>query len=249
MRPRATTSSPRSRRLKSRSFSSAKSKGFAPDDDEPTPILKQQLTRAREKAGGSANLADPVFRRIVWAPKILDVPWQPSGPAVERDPLKVLERFDAQIATDKIDGDILSKFIEFLFQYLSQTAPRRATPAPRNGKLEVYLAYHSADEDYAGAVVEALRQSPVKIQVPAAGSDAETRRYNDDLLTKCDAITLCWANASEVWVRSEADRLKDWETLGRKQQFARRSSDRRAAAGPAQASPVHADSVPGRAIR
>ena len=197
--------------------------GFAPDDDEPTPILKQQLTRAREKAGGSANRADPVFRRIVWAPKILDVPGQPAGPAVERDPLKVLERFDAQIATDKIDGDILSKFIEFLFQYLSQTAPRRATPAPPNGKLEVYLAYHSADEDYAGAVVEALRQSPVKIQVPAAGSDAETRRYNDDLLMKCDAITLCWANASEVWVRSEADRLKDWEALGRKQQFARRS--------------------------
>ena len=63
----------------------------------------------------------------------------------------------------------------------------------------------------------------MKIQIPASGSDAETRRYNDDLLMNCDAVTLCWANASEVWVRSEADKLKDWETLGRKQQFAFRS--------------------------
>jgi hypothetical protein len=57
----------------------------------------------------------------------------------------------------------------------------------------------------------------------AAGSDAETRRYNYDLLVSCDAVTLCWANASEVWVRSEADKLKEWETLGRKEQFAFRS--------------------------
>jgi hypothetical protein len=201
-------------------------RGFVPDADEPLdPIVKLQLARAREheKASGTANLPEPVFRRIVWAPKILDVPGQTAGQAVERDPLKVLERFDTQIATDKIDGDILSRFIEFLFQYLAQTAPKRPPKISADGKLGVYLAYHGADEDYAGAVVEALRQSPVKVQIPAAGSDAETRRYNDDLLVNCDAVTLCWANASEVWVRSEADRLKDWETLGRKQQFAYRS--------------------------
>jgi hypothetical protein len=199
-------------------------RGFAPDADEPLdPIVKLQLARARERAAAGASPTEPVFRRIVWAPKILDVPGQPAGPAAERDPLKVLERFDAQIPTDKIDGDILSKFIEFLFQYLAQTAPKRGFKPPSEGKLEVYLAYHGADEDYAGALLEALRESPVKIKVPAAGSDAETRRYNDDLLMKCDAVTLCWANASEVWVRSEADKLKDWETLGRKQQFAHRS--------------------------
>ena len=33
-------------------------------------------------------------------------------------------------------------------------------------------------------------------------------------------MTLCWGNASEVWVRSEADRLSDWQALGRKGQFA-----------------------------
>jgi hypothetical protein len=197
-------------------------RGFVPDDDELDPIVKLQLAFARQRAARSAELSQSAFRRIVWAPKILDASDLPAGPAAERDPLKVLERFDGQTPTDKIDGDILSKFIEFLFQYLAETAPRRAL-TPTNGKFEVYLAYHGADEDYAGAVVEALRGSPVKIQIPAAGSDAETRRYNDDLLVTCDAVTLCWANASEVWVRSEAARLKDWETLGRTQQFAFRS--------------------------
>jgi len=198
-------------------------RGFAPDDDQLDPIVKLQLGFARERATEAASQTGPAFRRIVWAPKIVEVSGQAAGSPVDRDPLKVLERFDPQIPTDKIDGDILSKFIEFLFQYLAQTAPKRAPNAPEGDKLEVYLAYHGADEDYAGAVVEALRESPVKIQLPASGSDAETRRYNDDLLINCDAVTLCWANASEVWVRSEADRLKDWETLGRKQQFAYRS--------------------------
>ena len=198
-------------------------RGFIPDDDELDPIVKLQLAFARERAARSTDPSAPAFRRIVWAPKILDASDQPAIAAVERDPLKVLERFDCQLPTDKIDGDILSKFIEFLFQYLAENAPRRVPKTPADGKLEVYLAYHGADEDYAGALVEALRGSPMKIQIPASGSDAETRRYNDDLLINCDAVTLCWANASEVWVRSEADKLKDWETLGRKQQFAFRS--------------------------
>lgn len=198
-------------------------RGFVPDVDPPDPIVRLQLIRARQQTADSATQTGRVFRRIVWAPKILDGAGQPAGPAQERDPLKLLERFDTQIATDKIDGDILGKFIEFLFQFLAEIAPKRNAKAPADGKLEVFLSYHGNDEEYAGAVVEALRESPLKIQVPAAGSDAETRRYNDDLLVKCGAVALCWANASEVWVRSEADKLKNWETLGRKQQFACRS--------------------------
>ena len=129
------------------------------------------------------------------------------GPAVERDPLKALERFDQQIATDKIDGDILSKFIEYLFQYLTETAPKPVVTAAAGNKLDLYLSYHSADEDYAGAVAQALLESSVKPRIPVADSDADARRYNSDLLAKCDAVTLCWGAASEVWVRSEADRL------------------------------------------
>jgi hypothetical protein len=131
-----------------------------------------------------------------------------------------LERFDQQIATDKIDGDILSKFIEFLFQYLTETAPKPVVTAAASNKLDLYLAYHTTDDDYAGAIAQALLESSVKPRIPMADSDADARRYNSDLLAKCDAVTLCWGNASEVWVRSKADRLSDWQALGRKGPFA-----------------------------
>ena len=196
------------------------SEGFAPEGLDK--IVKLQLCLARAKAAQAEGPpGQKLNRRIVWAPKILDRGGAaPGGPDVERDPLKALERFDQQIATDKIDGDILSKFIEFLFQYLTETAPKPVVTAAAGNKLDLYLSYHSADEDYAGAVAQALLESSVKPRIPVADSDADARRYNSDLLAKCDAVTLCWGNASEVWVRSEADRLSDWQTLGRKGQFA-----------------------------
>jgi hypothetical protein len=200
--------------------------GFAPEGLDP--IVKLQLAQAREKSLKSLSLqsADPsqrVFRRIIWAPKILDAGVASAGPVAERDPLQALERCDKQIGADTIEGDILSKFVEDLFQYLAKTAPRPVSAAPTGDRLEVYLAYHNADEEYAEAVAEALLGGPLKIRIPACEADAGARRYNNDLLVKCDAITLCWANASEVWVRSEADKLSDWQAIGRKQPFVYRS--------------------------
>jgi TIR domain len=194
--------------------------GFAPEGLDN--IVKMQLGLARAKAAQAEGPpGQKLTRRIVWAPKILDEGGAaPMGPAGERDPLKALERFDQQIATDKIDGDILSKFVEFLVQYLTETAPKPVVTAPAGDKLDLYLAYHATDDDYGGAVAQALLESSVKPRIPVADSDADARRYNNDLLAKCDAVTLCWGNASEVWVRSEADRLSDWQALGRKGQFA-----------------------------
>ena len=106
---------------------------------------------------------------------------------------------------------------------MTETAPKPVVTAAAGNKLDLYLSYHSTDEDYAAAIAQALRESPVKPRIPVSDSDADSRRYNGDLLAKCDAVTLCWANASEVWVRSEADRLSDWQALGRKGQFAFRS--------------------------
>jgi hypothetical protein len=194
--------------------------GFAPEGLDN--IVKLQLALARAEAAQVESWRGQMLtRRIVWAPKILDEGGSAvAGSAVERDPLRVLESFDQQIATDMIDGGILSNFVEFLFEYLTEATPRIApTPSAKN-QMEVYLACHPSDEDFAGAIANALRESAVKIRIPAAGLDPETRRYNYDLLMKCDAVAVCWGNASEVWVRSEADRLRDLETLGRTEQFA-----------------------------
>ena len=117
--------------------------GFAPEGLDS--IVKMQLGLARAKAAQAEGPpGQKVNRRIVWAPKILDEGGAaPVGPGIERDPLKALERFDQQIATDKIDGDILSKFIEFLFQYLTETAPKPVVTAAAGNKLDLYLAYHA----------------------------------------------------------------------------------------------------------
>jgi TIR domain len=190
--------------------------GFAPERLDP--IVKLQLARAREQAAGQNDRDQRAFRRLVWAPKILDAGGATVEPVAARDPLQALARFDAQIATDKIDGDILGKFIEFLFQYLAETAPPPPPPPPGKNQLEIYFRYHDDDEDYAEQIAEALHGS-VKLTPPAVGADAETRRFNEKLLQNCDAVTLCWAKATEAWVRSEADKLTDWQSLGRKQQF------------------------------
>ena len=120
--------------------------GFAPDGLEP--IVKLQLARARERAA-AADQAGQSFGRLVWAPKILDSGAAAAGPATERDPVLILKRCDDQIATDKIDGDILSKFVEFLFQYLAKQAPPPDLKTPTGNQLQVYLSYNGADEDYA----------------------------------------------------------------------------------------------------
>ena len=193
--------------------------GFAPEGLDP--LVKLQIALAREKAApaeGAAN--ERLKRRIIWAPKILDEGGAaPAGAVAERDPLQVLEGFDRQIATDKIDGDILSKFVEYLFQYLTETAPRPLSIAPAGAKFDVYLSYHPSDEDYVGVIAQVLQDVSLKPRIPVADSDADSRRFNGELLAKCDAVTLCWGSASEVWVRSEADRLSDWQALGRKEQF------------------------------
>jgi hypothetical protein len=103
--------------------------GFAPEGLGNIATLQLALARAKAAQAEGAPW-QKLTRRTVWAPKILDGGGAaPKGPAVERDPLKALERFDQQIATDKIDGDILSKFIEFLFQYLTETAPKPVVTA------------------------------------------------------------------------------------------------------------------------
>jgi hypothetical protein len=190
--------------------------GFAPERLDP--IVKLQLSQARERAPAQEDRKPRPFRRILWAPKILDAGGATVEPVAARDPFQALALFDTQTATDKIDGDILGKFLEFLFQYLAETAPPPPPPPPGKNQLEVYFKYHDDDEDYAELIAEALHDA-VKLTPPAAGADAETRRFNENLLARCDAVTLCWANATEAWVRSEADKLSDWQSLGRKQQF------------------------------
>ena len=196
--------------------------GFAPDDDAPR-IVKLQLMRARERAASAQGADGAKFRRVVWAPKVLEIGVRAGAAIRERDPIEVLSRFDQQGPSDMIEGDVISKFLESLFQYLTETAQRRAAPPVGDGEVEVFLDFNPRDdENYGLAIASALTNGPISIVIPAAGEPvAETRAFNQNKLAKCEGVLLCWGATSEVWVRAEADRLNNWRDLGRTQQFAR----------------------------
>ena len=64
----------------------------------------------------------------------------------------------------------------------------------------------------------------ITIRLPVFdGPDAEIKSFNGKQLAECDAVVLCWAAASEVWVRAQASGLRNWQELGRKQQFSYRA--------------------------
>lgn len=203
-------------------------KGGATPEDHTQPIVNLQLARAGAKVD-AAGRSEHRFHRIVWAPKILETETQPGTVAggLERYPLDVVERFDRQLPSDKVEGDTLSKFVDFLNQHLVLITPPRATIdwRPEDGEDKRIYLYHSPeDTDYVLRLAEALQNRNVEILLPAfEGPDAEVRKFHSKTLSECDAVALCWAAASEVWVRAQASALRDWHGLGRTHQFAYRA--------------------------
>jgi hypothetical protein len=139
-----------------------------------------------------------------------------------RHPVDVLAKFDSQLPTDKIEGDSLSKFVDFLNQHLLAIAPPRplATLPAAGNDARLYLYHSQEDSDYALSLAQALQQRQLEALLPVFdGPDAEIKNFNGKQLAACDAVILCWASASEVWVRAQASGLRNWHDLGRTQQF------------------------------
>jgi hypothetical protein len=196
--------------------------GPAPEDDQ-LPIVKLQLARAAAKADQDDGAK---FHRIIWAPSLWTIP--PAAADLEerettRHPIDVLAKFDRQLPTDKVEGDSRSKFIDFLNQHLIVIAPPPPPIEPLtdiSGDLRLYLYHSEQDTDYALTLAEALQQRQLETLCPVfEGPGTETKRLNGRRLAECDAVVLCWASASEVWVHAQANRLRDWHQLGRTKQF------------------------------
>ncbi len=193
--------------------------GEAPEDQLPMVKLQLALAAAKETQGGGAK-----FHRVIWAPSLWTVKPDPALPTREatRHPVDVLAKFDSQLPTDKIEGDSLSKFVDFLNQHLLAIAPPRslaALPGP-GSDVRLYLYHSQEDSDYALSLAQALQQRQLEALLPVFdGPDAEIKSFNGKQLAACDAVILCWASASEVWVRAQASGLRNWHDLGRTQQF------------------------------
>jgi hypothetical protein len=114
--------------------------------------------------------------------------------------------------------------VDFLLQHLVLTAPPVRVPASTKADTRLYLCHSEQDADYVGDLAEALQQREIEIVYPAfEGTELELRNFHRDQLAKCDAVALCWASASEVWVRARANELDDPQGLGRTKPFAYRT--------------------------
>jgi TIR domain-containing protein len=198
--------------------------GDAPEDQPP--MVKLQLALAAARASKDIQ---GKFHRIVWAPSLWTIPSSTGQPPTEatRHPLEVLARFDQQLATDKIEGDSLSKFVDFLNQHISVITPPRPITLSlphSSGDVRLFLYHSQEDSKYALTLAQALQQRKLEALLPAfEGPDADIKSFNGKQLAECDGVIVCWASASEVWVRAQASGLRNWLALGRSQQFCYRA--------------------------
>jgi hypothetical protein len=195
--------------------------GYAPEDGQP--IVKLQLARAAERVAAVApELAETGqgFRRIVWAPRIVvDREIAPSHED-DRDPLAVLERFDRQLPSDKIEGAEISKFVDFIVQHLTRSAKPAGVPDLVEADAQVYVDHGVEDTEYALEFGKALQERQIQAVFPNfEGNPAEVSAANRALLRESDAVVVCWANAAEVWARSRFPEFQAWHELGREKEF------------------------------
>jgi hypothetical protein len=86
------------------------------------------------------------------------------------------------------------------------------------GARTVYLMHEPEDAKFAGAIARTLVERGIK-PVFSAFEDTAYRRWHvhREEIASCDAIVVCWANASEVWVRAEIRELQKLRVISRTQ--------------------------------
>jgi hypothetical protein len=193
-------------------------KAPSPDTDHGTASL--QLAEAGAKVTRQDRASDPrAFRRIIWSPGVFE--------GTERDPIETFKLFTPQLPTDRIESDTISRFIESLLPYLDMLieGKHHDEPPGQAADGEVYLCHDEPDEDYAFEIADILTEINKDFVMPvyANTSEQDRTRFHREKLAKCSTVMMCWANASEYWVKAQSMELANWRGLGRRQQFAHRA--------------------------
>ena len=203
------------------------SAGYMPEGCDS--IVKLQLSRAKARAA-APNGTKPGIRRVIWAPEIVEVDHDefgsehiPSSGDKKRDPQNVLKRFGDELATDKVLGGNLSRFVDFLTDHLRQSNSASNGVSDITDDDWVYIYHVPEDTKYACDLMDALRERGINVSPPVfQGSPAEVMRIHKQRLAECSAIVLCWAQATEAWADANAHELRDWKKLGREKNFSYR---------------------------
>ena len=176
--------------------SSCSARRPAPRRKTSLPMVKLQLAHAADKAGNDAERQVP--------PAGVGTRDGPTQPATglsprrrpQRHPVDVLARFDRQLPTDKVEGDSLSKFVDFINQHLAAIAPPRlpswiAAAGKTRRDIAAISTTPQEDSDYALSLAQALQQRQLDALLPVFdGPDAEIKSFNGKQLAQCDAVIL-----------------------------------------------------------
>ena len=192
--------------------------GYMPSD-EHDPIVKMQLTRASARAADHAATKGALpFKRIIWAPKVIH-----DGTGF-RDPLAVVEKFGTLITGDKLLSDGQSGFWTSLKQLLDDSKTLPGTDEPKQPAAapdaRIYIHHKKEDRDFAVGIASILKEKDVNIVLPPMqGTDVERERWHKEELRDCDTVLLCWAQATDVWVKTSLNELRNWQHLRRSNKF------------------------------
>jgi hypothetical protein len=194
--------------------------GYAPED--AGPILKLQLERAAlriQHPRDTSIAGSSEFFRLIWAPQMSSLSDASKAPI--RDPLEALSKVDRQLDTDKIEGESLSKFVDFLIQRVDRTETMKLVPELLESDTCVYINHRIEDTENAIQFGKALADRKIQVVWPYFDGDpAELRAMHRENLRDANAVLLCWAKAPDVWVSKSAQELRNWRDLGRMDRFA-----------------------------
>ena len=192
------------------------------------------------------------FRRIVWAPKISENGAGGSS-VTFRDPISVLNAFDKYLPGDRVLGDVRSGFLNFLrvelakldddildqepaeieaFKSESVELAATVVAKPKTSVLgqekakageRIYVYHKKEDREFARTIARWLKQRQKEPILPGIDDDPDRERLHRKNLIECDAVVLCWAQATDVWTKMQANELRSWTEIGRTREFAYRS--------------------------
>lgn len=189
--------------------------GFTPDTKEGLPIGKLQLARAaRQATKRKKTAAGPEFVRVLWAPKIFE---EIGSGMLERDPQIVLAQFGELIAGDKLIGDNLVQFVDFLLRHLDKNRPRsllEQSRVPLSGE-KIFICHAPEDYEYATELAEAVQQRSLAPCLSMHDPDADFREVdsvNRKEMRECSRVALCWGSARELWMMHQKNKINGWRS-------------------------------------
>jgi hypothetical protein len=165
-------------------------------------VWQNELAIQRSKNAG--------LKRLIWLPE-----GTTSQHAEQQRFIEALQQdAEAQFGADLIVGDLetLKGAIHASLRRIETPEPPRAAPGMGRGGKLIYLICDPKDRPATLPIRKFLKGLGCEVKIPVFEGDAKAvRQWNQDLLTRCDAVLLFYGAGDEAWkatLESELEKMK-----------------------------------------